>query len=45
MKFLSKDNFQLLVKVLGIKQELTSKDQGMLYHIMNFVDTQKLSLQ
>lgn len=40
MKFLSKDNFQLLVKVLTHKKELTSKDQSILYHIMNFVNKQ-----
>ena len=43
MKFLSKDNFQLIVKVLSMNQELTSKDQGNLYHIMNFVNNQKLN--
>lgn len=46
MKFLSKDNFQLLVKVLRHQNELTSKDQGILYHIMTFVNKNKnMSIQ
>jgi hypothetical protein len=46
MKFLSKDNFQLLVKVLRHNRELSSQDQGNLYHIMNFVNNQpKMSIQ
>jgi hypothetical protein len=43
MKFLSKDNFQLLVKVLRHNRELSSQDQGNLYHIMNFVNNQPIT--
>ena len=45
MKFLSKDNFQLLVRVLQHHIEITSKDQGILYHIMKFIDKQNLDIK
>lgn len=41
MKFLSKENFKLLINVLQKYKQLTSKDQGVLYHIMVFINNKK----
>ncbi len=41
MKFLTKDNFQRLVKILSRYEKLTTKEQGFLYHIMDFINKQE----
>lgn len=41
MKFLSKDNFQLIIEILNYHKKLTKSEQGIVYHIMKFVNEQK----